>query len=462
MNAWAPGRQSTVYANAPEGLLFPGDPGVPAGIAAVDYREVMPRVGLAWDPFGTNKTVVRAGYGIFYDGFTNGTGGPLQGAISALPWTQAYQLPGPGFDLANPYGGAASPFGTGNFVAPATVLTVQSGMLPPYSQNWNLSIERTLAKDYLLDVRYVGNKGTHLPRFIEANPSIYGPGVNAGNNNEMRQYTACNSAGVCNYGSVGLLADDTSSTYNALEVAFSRQYAHGLSFLVSYWYSKSLDYISTLNVAGSAPTLVAGENDLAQNPFDLAAEHGPSLFDATQRFVFSGSWALPVWRAAPRAAAFLTNGWQLNAISSLSTGTPFTVYDSADVSLQGSAPEISGFYSSRPDLISNPNVDQPHTANEWVSRAPFLQLNPQTQAGQFGNEGRNVVRGPGIQDADVSLFKYFNIDETRRVQFRAECFNLLNHPNFGLPVNDLESPAFGQILQAGSPRLLQLAVKVVF
>ncbi|MGA3262250.1 MAG: carboxypeptidase regulatory-like domain-containing protein, partial [Bryobacteraceae bacterium] len=462
MNAWAPGMQSTIYPNAPEGLLFPGDPGVPAGIAAVDYREVMPRVGIAWDPFGDNKTVVRAGYGIFYDGFTNGVGGPLQASISALPWTQAYQLPGPGFDLANPYGGAATPFGSGNFVAPATVLTVQSGMRPPYSQNWNLSIERALAKNYLLDVRYVGNKGTHLPRFIEANPSIYGPGVNANNNNEIREYTTCNSAGVCNYGSVGLLADDTSSTYHALEVAFSRQYAHGLSFLASYWYSKSLDYISSLNVAGSAPTLVAGENDLAQNPFDLAAEHGPSLFDATHRFVFSGTWALPSWRAAPRAAAFLTNGWQFNAISSLSTGTPFTVYDSADVSLQGSAPEISGFYSSRPDLISNPNAGQPHTANEWVSRAPFLQLNPQTQAGQFGNEGRNVVRGPGIEDADVSLFKYFNIDETRRVQFRAECFNLLNHPNFGLPVNDLESPAFGQILQAGSPRLMQLAVKFLF
>ena len=183
----------------------------------------------------------------------------------------------------SPYGGAATPFGSGNFVAPATVLTVQSGMRPPYSQNWNLSIERTIAKDYLLDVRYVGNKGTHLPRFIEANPSIYGPGVNANNNNQIRQYTTCNSSGVCNYGSVGLIADDSSSTYHALEVAFSRQYAHGLSFLASYWYSKSLDYISSLNVAGSAPTLVAGENDLAQNPFDLAAEHGPSLFDATQR-----------------------------------------------------------------------------------------------------------------------------------------------------------------------------------
>src|ERR1022692_2710559 len=462
MNAWEPGRQSKVYPQAPEGLLFPGDPGVPAGIAPVDYHEFMPRVGLAWDPFGGNKTIVRAGYGIYYDGFTNGTGGPLQGAISALPWTQAYQLPGPGFNVANPYGTSPTPFGGQNFVAPATVLTVQSGALPPYSQNWNFSIERAIDKDYLLDIRYVGNKGTHLPRFIEANPSIYGPGVNANNNNEIRQYTTCNAAGICNYGSVGLIADDSSSTYHALEIAFSRQYSHGLSFLASYWFSKSLDYISTLNVAGSAPTLVAGENDLAQNPFDLRAEHGPSLFDARSRFVFSGTWALPRWHDAPKAAALITNGWQLNTITSISSGTPFTVYDSADVSLQGSAPEISGFYSSRPDLISDPNSGQPHTANQWVSRAPFLQLNPQTQAGQFGNEGRNVVRGPGIADVDLSLFKYFNIDESRRVQFRAECFNLLNHPNFGLPENDLESPAFGQILQAGPPRLLQLALKFVF
>jgi hypothetical protein len=462
LNAWAPGQRSTVYPNAPAGLLFPGDRGVPAGIAPIDWHQFMPRVGLAWNPFGDNKTSVRAGYGIFYDGFTNGSGGPLQAAVSALPWTQAYQLPGPGFSLANPYGGAATPFGTGNFVAPATVLTVQSGMKPPYSQNWNLSIERVIAKDYLLDVRYVGNKGTHLPRFIEANPSIYGPGVNANNNSEIRKYTTCNAAGVCNYGSVGLLADDSGSTYHALEVAFSRQFSRGVSFLASYWYSKSLDYISSLNVAGSAPTLVAGENDLAQNPFNLAAEHGPSLFDARQRFVFSGSYALPKWQAASRAAALITNGWQLNVISSLSTGTPFTVYDSADVSLQGSAPEISGFYSSRPDLISNPNTGQPHTANQWVSRAPFLQLNPVTQAGQFGNEGRNVVRGPGIEDVDLSLFKYFNIDERRRVQFRAECFNLLNHANLGLPENDLQSPAFGQILQSGPPRLLQLALKFIF
>ncbi len=462
MNAWAPGEQSTVMPDAPPGLLFPGDKGVPAGIAAIDYHEFMPRVGLAWDPLGNSKMTVRAAYGIFYDGFTNGVGGPLQAPVSALPWTEAYQMAGPGFNLANPYGGQAPPFATQQFVQPATILTIQSGMLPPYSQNWNLSIERVIAKDYLLDVRYVGNKGTHLPRFIEANPSIYGPGATAENTEQRREYADCNSAGVCAFGSVGLIADDSSSTYHALQVAFSRQFTRNLSFLASYWFSKSLDYISSLNVSGSAPTLVAGENDLAQNPFDLAAEHGPSLFDARNRFVLSGTYRLPLWRGASRAAAFLLNGWQLNTITSISSGTPFTVYDSANVSLQGSAPEISGFYSSRPDLISNPNVGQPHTPNEWVSRSPFLQLNPVTQAGQFGNEGRNVVRGPGIESVDLSLFKDFRVTEGTRLQFRAECFNSLNHPNFDLPENDLESPAFGQILQANPPRLFQLALKYLF
>jgi hypothetical protein len=110
-------------------------------------------------------------------------------------------------------------------------------------------------------------------------------------------------------------------------------------------------------------------------------------------------------KAFRRRRRYLVNGWQANVIATLSTGTPFTVYDSANVSQQGSAPEITGFYSSRPNLISNPNRGPAAHANEWVSRAPFQQLNPVTQAGQFGNEGRNVVRGPGIEDVDLSLLQ---------------------------------------------------------
>ncbi len=239
----------------------------------------------------------------------------------------------------------------------------------------------------------MGNKGTHLPRFIEADPSVYGPGATAQNIDQRRIHADCPAQGPCAFASVGLLAGDSSSTYHALQVALSRQLSRNLCFLASYWYSKSLDYISSLNVSGSAPTLVAGENDLAQNPFDLAAEHGPFLFDSTHRFVLSETYALPAWRSAPRAARFIVNGWQLNAIASLSSGTPFTVYDSANVSQQGSAPEISGFYFSRPDLISNPN-NGPHAPNDWVGRSAFQQLNPVTQAGRFGTRGETSYAGP--------------------------------------------------------------------
>ncbi len=462
LNAWAPGKQSTVRPDAPAGLLFPGDPAVPDGIAPVSYREVMPRIGFAWDPTGKAATTIRADYGIFYDSYTNGVGGPLQASVSALPWTEAYQLPGPGLNFSNPYNGTTPPFVTQNFVRPATVLTVQSGMLPPYSQHWNFSIEHRFAQAYLLDVRYVGNKGTHLPRFVEANPAIYGPGATAINADQRRPYADCSATlGSCAFASVGLIADNNSSTYHALQAAFSRQYTNGLSFLASYTWSKNLDYVSSLNLAGSAPTLVAGENDLAQNPLDLRAEHGPSLFDATQRFVLSGTYALPRANGLPGALKAVANGWQLNLIATFSTGTPFTVYDSENAPLQGQAPEITGFYSSRPNVVSDPN-NGPHTPNQWVSASAFQALTQANNPGQFGNEGRNLIRGPGLANVDVSLFKNFAISESARLQFRAESFNLLNHANFALPENDLSSAAFGQILQAGSPRLLQLALKFLF
>ena len=195
-------------------------------------------------------------------------------------------------------------------------------MRPPYSQNWNL--HRTDAGPRLSAGRSLRRQQRHPSVALHRSQPEY---LRTGRQRRQQQSGPrvhhLPRGRPCDYGSVGWLADKASSTYHALEVAFSRQYAHGLSFLASYWYSKSLDYISALNVAGSAPTLVAGENDLAQNPFNLRAEHGPSLFDAAHRFVLSGTWALPARRGASRAMALLINGWQFNAIAALSTGTPY-------------------------------------------------------------------------------------------------------------------------------------------
>jgi hypothetical protein len=462
LNAWAPGQQSQIYPDAPTGLLFPGDPGVANGIAPVYWKGLMPRVGVAWDPTGSGKMSLRAAYGIFYDSVTNGAGAPLQDPISALPWLQARQLSGPGFDFANPWSGTPNPFPPLSFAQPATLLTIDRGLRPPYAQDWNFSIQRSLGDAFLLDLRYVGSTGTRLPRMIEANPSVYGPGATAENADQRRLYAGCQGPqGPCDFASVGLITDSTSSTYHSAQVALSRRFNHGLGFLASYWFSKSLDYVSSFNVVGSAPRLVGGENDLAQNPFDLAAEHGPSLFDARHRLVVSGSYELPSLHSAPRAMRAALGGWQLNTIATVSSGTPFTVYDSTNVSLQGTAPEISGFYSSRPNLVADPNQG-PHTPDQWVSRGAFQQLDPITQAGQFGNEGRNVVRGPGVANIDLSLIKTAALTEKAHLQFRAECFNIANHPNFGLPVNDLASPNFGRILEAGPPRLFQFAVKLLY
>ncbi len=177
-------------------------------------------------------------------------GAPLQAPLSALPWTQARQLSAP-ISFTDPWHGQ-NPFAPASFPQPTTVPTIENGMRPPYAQNWNFSVQRSLG-EYLLDVRYLGNKGTRLPRMIEANPAVYGPGATAENADRRRLYAGCRGAGgPCDFASVGLVTDSTNSTYHAAQAALSRRFSSGLGFLASYTFSKSLDYVSSFNVAGSA------------------------------------------------------------------------------------------------------------------------------------------------------------------------------------------------------------------
>lgn len=461
LNAFVPGQQSHVMPNAPTGVLFPGDPGVPRGIAPSYYKGFMPRVGFVWDPTGEAKWSIRSSYGIFYDPFANGSGVTSQAPISSLPWAQFEQITPPLLKFDSPYSDVSIP-APNTFLSPSTPFVMDTKARPSNAQDWNLSVQREVAKSYVLEVRYVGTKGTHLPRNIDANPAVFGPGATAQNADRRRIYANCApNNGPCQFATIAELTYGQNSTYHAGQASFSRQYAGGLGFNVSYWYSKTLDYLSSMNLQGASAKPLSGENDLAQNPFDLKAEHGPSIFDARQRFTASTTWEIPFAHNLQGFRKTLLDGWQLNGIASANSATPFTVYDSANVSLQASAPPISGFFASRPNLVGNPNHG-PRTVDSWVDTTPFQRLNPQTQAGQFGNEGRNAVRGPAFADVDLSVMKTTTVTERLHAQFRAESFNVANHANFGLPIADISSQNFGRILLASPPRLTQFALKLLF
>ena len=460
LNAFVPGQQSTVRPDAPIGLLFPGDAGIGKGIAHTDDKGFGPRAGFVWDARGTGKTSVRAAYGILYDPFSNGSNVTAQAPISSLPWAQFVQITGQ-VNFAAPYTGRTQPL-PNTFTQPATAFVMDPKSVPTNAQDWDFGVQQELGRTFVLEARYVGTKGTHLPRNIDANPAIYGPGATASNADRRREFANCRpSSGPCDFATVGELTYGQNSTYHALQLSVSRNYQHGLSTNASYWWSKTLDYLSSMNLQGASAKALSGENDLAQNPFNLKAEHGPSLFDARHRLVASVIWQVPFAVHTAGAKRMLLDGWQLNAIAIANSATPFTVYDSTNVSLQASSPPISGYFASRPNRVGDA-THGPHRVNEWIDSADFQRLNPATQAGQFGDSGRNVARGPGFANVDASAFKVFPIRESTSLQFRAEMFNVANHANFGVPVADLASANFGHILQSGSPRLVQFAAKILF
>jgi hypothetical protein len=474
---WIPGRQSKVMPNAPEDLLYPGDPGVPAGLIPTFKKGFAPRIGFAWDPTGNSKWLVTSAYGIFYEPYYTGQGGPLQSPISAPPYLQTQQIsltPTTFLNFPDPYFGNPPPNGT--FATPLTNLTLAPNLPLPYSQDWDLNLQRSLGSDLLLEVGYVGTKGTKLPRFVEGNPAIYIPGVDSsgnpistsGNADFRRIHSGCTldpGSPPCTYSSTGLIEGIANSSYNAMEASLTKRFSHGLSFLASYTYSKTIDDASSFNMTGSAAKPVAGENDLAQDPFNLGAERGRSLFDSRQRFVLSYQWSLPFWRKPHGWYQHAFGDWQINGIVTMMSGTPFTVFDSNDFSVQGSAPEITGFFSNRPNLVpgQNPNSG-PHTPGAWLNRSAFQQItqDPNSPVQQFGTAGRNIAQGPGYADWDFSAFKNIQVAEGKEFQFRAEFFNFLNHPNFHLPDSDIGSSTFNQILEAQAPRLIQFALKFSF
>ena len=294
LNGFIPGVQSQVRPDAPKGLVFPGDPGVAKGIAE-GANTFMPRVGVAWDPTGEGRWSVRSSYGLFYDQFQNGAGTSSQVAISAIPSAQFNQFSGAGLNFANPYQGRPYP-APNTFVRPSTVFAHgrrrEAALLAELEPQHPALAARSLRRRSPLRRRggFDGCRATSRRTRRSTGPA-----------RPRRTPTAAASTRTVRPTAAPAISRPspccgTSPRPTSIrgQLSVSRRFADGLGFNVSYWLSKSLDHLSAMNLSGAAAKPLAGENDLAQNPFDLDAEYGPSLFDARHRFVASASWEPPV------------------------------------------------------------------------------------------------------------------------------------------------------------------------
>lgn len=442
------GRKSTVYPNAPAGLLFYGDHGIPKSYANGSWADFAPRLGLAWDPTGKGIQSVRTSYGIFFD--TPETFTARDWGLMA-PWGNSISLTAPAGGLTNPFltypGG--DPFPTpypptrdSTFPLAGLYINFPLNLHHMYQQQWDLSYQIQLSANWLASASYLGNKATHLRTSTEQNPAIYIPGVSTlANTQQRRLLNRLNPVDGAYYANITLADDGVNTNYNALRLSVQHRFSHNFTLLSVYTWSHCLQDAETYGNRNSQ-----GANQY-QNPYDRNADYGPC--DVDLRHNLSTSLVYETPRFGSGFVNQAVGQWQLGALFSAHTGFPFTPLTGVDNSR-------TGVRQDRPNVVGAPY--SPNTnALVWISPTAFV-ANP---LGTFGNAGYNSLRAPGFFDLDANLTRVFPIREQRQFQLRFEFFNLLNHTNFNLPVATLGS-TFGRLLSAGDPRILQLAAKFVF
>ena len=434
-----PGTRSTRFPNAPVGMQFLGDPGLEDAVVQPDNNNFAPRVGVAYQ-VGPN-TVIRSAYGIFYDlavGILNNRVG------SGEPFVRLVTLNGP-VRMADPYNGGPildptpfTPESSFTFTPYSTWALPSKNMPTSYLQNWNFIVEHQIS-DVLVRLGYVGSKGTHLLQAAEINPALYGPGANASNLNARRPYQPI--AGL------QLGTNSSWSNYHALQATIQKRWSHGFSILSNYTWSKSIDSLSssTGNTHNTGP-----------DPFNYNRNRGVSDFDLTHRLVMSGIYESPGLTNRSMIVRQLLGSWQNNFIFTAGTGLPTTVVSGVDNAFSGIGGQFADLTGQSWETESDRSKDEQILS--WFNTGAF-----RTNAiGTIGNGGRNQLRDPGRWNIDYSLFKSFPLAESVSLQFRAEAFNVLNHANLGPANVTVNSPNFGRISSASSPRILQFALRLAF
>jgi len=530
----------------PTGLVVAGDKGVPTGLTSTYYKSFAPRVGLAWSPGasdgvlgklfgGPGKTSVRAGFGIFYNPIEQlvmeqFSAEPPFGGSSSI-YNTMFNLPfqyQDGSTAPNPFNGILNP-PRGQPVDWSLFRPILLyGQAAPdirsqYAEQYNLTIQRQIAKDLVFQIAYVGRQGHRLLATQEINPGNpqscldlnqilgvgtcgqfgadssyfidpgtilpvdlhlpYGPtkvvpagtvvGANgitlvglrpfSSPNCDPSTATGCPVDGLPIFSSIFQQGTISSSAYNALQASLEKRFSHGLQFTAAYTFGKSLDYASTFE------SLV--------NPFDPRIGRSPSLFDARHRFVFSYYWELP----SPKyqgIAGKLLNGWSLSGTLTAQSGFPIRIteqddnelYSSFDFETSGQPNLIAPFKKLNPrgdgNLGFDPNsfstgcIDPADTNNDQA----LCSNDPGgVVLGTIGNAPRTICCGPGEFQTDIAILKNTMIGERYRLQFRGEIYNLFNYAQFFQPDGNVtDGSDFGRVKRARDPRLMQFALKLYF
>ena len=413
-----------------------------------DLNNYAPRVGFAWQPVKGKATVVRGGYGIYFDVpavafFAANTGGGNGGAagVNANPGG-----PLPIYSLSAPAGLVLQP-GVDPWASAAVpilgVLSVNQQIRTPYVQNMNLNIQQGLWNGALLQVGYVGSLGRKLLVTRNINAAALGAGSVQSRRPYNGQYPTL--------GSINQLESASNSNYNSLQVQLTQKQFHGVTGSVAYTWGKAID------------TASEARNVIPANSYNISLDRGRSDFDVRHTITTFVSYNVPSFTSKFKK---LTQGWQLNALATAHTGTPILFRAGIDANGDGDTFDrinVTG------DPFANLPVQSGPTSRVWVNRNAFSAATP----GTIGNLGRNVFSGPGFFSIDPSLFKEVALTERFKIQFRAEIFNVLNWTNYANPTTTFNSGSFGTItntrngggapgLGFGEPRNAQLALKVIW
>lgn len=405
------------------------DYNLPASLVGTNFLNFAPRVGIAWRPFGGNRTVVRGGYGIFYSGLrlsaqrTDMTGGyPFSSSQNFNRLATNANL----LTLSTPF-----PDTLARLQGVTDTNGYEEGAPTQNLQSWNLTIEREIGRGVAIEAGYAGSKGTHLGRKINLNQTLRLPGLQLRDGSYPKPVPQLNSISYYTFGS--------NSSYQAGIFSLRKRFQRGLFFRLNYTFAKSLDDASGLNYAGDGG--FAG----AQDSRNLKGERGRSDFDVRHVASMNWTWQLPFQRH------WLVRHWQFAGTGRIYSGQPITPQ------LRGGSATLGE--PTRPDRIANGALANPST-DRWFDLSAFTPV--PLSLFRFGNSGRNILDGPGFIGINLSTSRRFRLTERASIQFRWEAFNVTNHANFKLPNLSVDLVNAATITSAQPARIMQAGLRLEF